>query len=90
MSYKRIRGICLYAIVLSIRYARQKYKRNGEEETAIGVKKLKTQIIKFPMLYDPDLSKLIKTRLGNGTIQKITINLSSRNANATLKYDTEQ
>ena len=65
------------------------YKRNGVQETAIGVKKLKTQQIKFPMLYDPDLFNLIKTSLGNGTIQKLTINLSSRNANATLKYDTE-
>jgi len=40
-------------------------------------------------LYDPDMVKLIKTQLGNGTIQKISINLSSRNAKATLKYDTE-
>jgi hypothetical protein len=67
----------------------RQYKRNGVQETAIGVKKLKTQSIKYPMLYDPDLTKLIKTTLGNGTIQKLTINLSSRNANATLKYDTE-
>lgn len=67
----------------------KQYRRNGSLETAIGVKKLKNQSIKFPMLYDPDLTKLIKTTLGNGTIQKLTINLSSRNANATLKYDTE-
>lgn len=65
------------------------YKRNGVEERAKGVKKLKTQTIKFPALHDPDLMNLIKTTMGNGTIQKITINLSSRNANATLKYDTE-
>ena len=65
------------------------YKRNGEIERAKGVKKLKTQTIKFPVLHDPDLTNLIKTTIGNGTIQKITINLSSRNANATLKYDTE-
>lgn len=65
------------------------YKRNGIEERAIGVKKLKNQTIKFPALHDPGLMNLIKTTMGNGTIQKITINLSSRNANATLKYDTE-
>ena len=65
------------------------YKRNGETERAKGVKKLKNQTIKFPALHDPDLTNLIKTTMGNGTIQKITINLSSRNANATLKYDTE-
>lgn len=68
------------------------YIRNNDDahpETAIGVKKLKTQQIKFPMLYDPNLFNLIKTSLGNGTIQKLSINLSSRNANATLRYDTE-
>lgn len=67
----------------------KKYIRNGILETAIGVKKLKTQQIKFPILYDPNLFNLIKTTMGNGTIQKLSINLSSRNANATLKYDTE-
>ena len=67
----------------------KKYRRNGELETAKGVKKLKTQTINFPALHDPELMQLIKTSLGNGTIQKITINLSARNAKATLKYDTE-
>lgn len=68
------------------------YIRNNDDanpERAIGVKKLKIQQIKFPMLHDPNLFNLIKTSLGNGTIQKLTINLSSRNANATLRYDTE-
>lgn len=54
-----------------------------------GIKKLKTQTIKFPVLSEPNLTKLIKTELGNGTIQKMSVNLSSRNANTTLKYDTE-
>lgn len=67
----------------------KKYRRNGELETANGVKKLKTQTINFPALHDPEMMQLIKTSLGNGTIQKITINLSARNAKATLKYDTE-
>jgi len=65
------------------------YTRNGVQETALGIKKLKNQSVSFPALYDPDMVKLIKTQLGNGTIQKISINLSSRNAKATLKYDTE-
>ena len=65
------------------------YTRNGSEETAKGIKKLKNQSVSFPALYDPEMVKLIKTQLGNGTIQKISINLSSRNAKATLKYDTE-
>lgn len=67
----------------------KKYRRNGELETARGVKKLKTQTINFPALHDPEMMQLIKTSLGNGTIQKITINLSARNAKTTLKYDTE-
>ena len=65
------------------------YVIDGVEKTAIGTKKLKTQSLKFPLLYDPDLVKLIRTGLGYGQIQKLSINLSSRNANATLKYDTE-
>ena len=65
------------------------YEINGEQYTAIGVKRLKTQSIRFPALTDPDMLKLIETNLGNGTIEKLSVNLSSRNANATLKYDTE-
>ena len=65
------------------------YEINGVSLTALGTKRLKNQSLKFPMLNDPDLFKLIKTNLGNGTIEKISINLSSRNANATLRYDTE-
>lgn len=62
---------------------------NGVRQAVQGIKKLKTQTIKFPVLTEPDMFNLIKTGLGNGTIQKMSINLSSRNANTTLKYDTE-
>ena len=65
------------------------YKINGEQMYASGVKKLKSQTLRFPVLSDPDLARLVKTNLGNGTIEKLSINLSSRSANATLKYDTE-
>ena len=65
------------------------YSINGEQMMAIGIKKLKNQTIRFPLLNDPDLVELVKTNLGNGTIEKLSVNLSSRNANATLKYDTE-
>lgn len=66
------------------------YEINGVQMQAIGVKKTKTQEIRFPVGNDPDLFELVKTNLGNGTIEKLSVNLSSRNANATLKYDTEQ
>ena len=62
---------------------------NGVQQIVQGIKKLKTQTIKFPVLTEPNLTNLIKTELGNGTIQKMSVNLSSRNANTTLKYDTE-
>lgn len=62
---------------------------NGVEQWVRGIKKLKTQTIKFPVLTEPDLVRLVKTNMGNGTIEKLSVNLSSRNANATLKYDTE-
>ena len=65
------------------------YEINGERMSAYGVKKLKNQSIRFPVFTDPDLVQLIKTNLGNGVIEKMSVNLSSRNANATLKYDTE-
>jgi hypothetical protein len=65
------------------------YEINGVQFIAIGVKRLKTQTIRFPALVDPDLLQLIETNIGAGTIGKLSVNLSSRNANATLKYDTE-
>lgn len=65
------------------------YEINGETMYAYGIKKLKNQTLRFPVLNDPDLVQLVKTNLGNGTIEKLSVNLSSRNANATLKYDTE-
>ena len=65
------------------------YEINGEQMYAYGIKKLKTQTLRFPLLNDPNLVQLVRTNLGNGTIEKLSVNLSSRNANATLKYDTE-
>lgn len=62
---------------------------NGEQQRVRGIKKLKRQTLKFPVLTEPDMFNLIKTGLGNGVIEKLSVNLSSRNANATLKYDTE-
>lgn len=64
-------------------------KMNGNIIAAQGIKKQKTQNIQFPMLLDANLKKLIKTNLGDGAIAKISLNLSSRGAKVTLKYDTE-
>lgn len=65
------------------------YKINGESFAAYGIKKLKKQSLKFPLLNDPNLQQLIRTNLGNGKIEKLSINLSSRGADAELSYDTE-
>ena len=65
------------------------YEINGEQMTAQGIKRLKTQNVKFPLLTEPNLVNLIKTNIGSGTIQKLSVNLLSRNATATLKHDTE-
>ena len=65
------------------------YEINGEQMYANGIKKLKNQTLRFPVFNDPDLVQLVKTNLGDGTIEKLSVNLSSRNATATLKYDTE-
>ena len=74
-----------YAYDMPARY----YAINGVQMSAIGIKRLKTQQINFPAVTDPNLQQLVRTELGNGTIEKLSVNLSSRNANATLKYDTE-
>ena len=65
------------------------YTINGVTQSAVGVKKLKTQQIGYPQIAEPDLQQLVKTNLGNGKIRKMSLNLSSRNAQTTLEYDTE-
>ena len=63
---------------------------NNEEMEVTQTSRKKKQKLKFPSIEDIDTSKLIKTYLGNGQIEKITVNLSSRMNEVTLKYDTEQ
>lgn len=59
------------------------------EGDAFGLKKLKTQTVELPMENDPELYKLVRTEIGDGKIDKISINLSSRKAKITLAYDTK-
>lgn len=67
-----------------------KFEINGIEGNAYGVKKLKTQQITFPAKSDPELTHLIRTEIGTGTIQKLSVNLSSRGADVTLKFEFER
>ena len=62
---------------------------NGEEREALGIKRQKTQQVKYPARVDTILQRLVKTEIGSGAIEKLSINLHSRQATATLKYDTE-
>lgn len=65
------------------------YSIENNPGIALGVKKTKAQTLNFPCYYDLNLVNLIKTNMGNGKIEKISLNLSSRNANVELMYDTE-
>lgn len=60
---------------------------DGITQTNATMKKCKSQEVSFPCITDPDIQKLIKTSIGNGQIEKLSINLSSRNGKATLKYE---
>lgn len=63
---------------------------NGVQVWAYGIQRRKSQTLTFPVGDDdPDLLQLVKTYIGNGQFEKLSINLSSRTAEATLKYDTE-
>lgn len=65
------------------------YERNGVQGVAVNTKRLMTQSINFPCFYDLNLFQKIKTNLGLGTLEKISVNLSSRQGKATLSYSVE-
>lgn len=67
----------------------KRYKIDGVTYNATGVKKFKTQSVTFPCYNDPDMQKLVTTLIGNGMLEKLSLNLCSRFADATLRYDTE-
>lgn len=62
---------------------------NGSTYYANGIERKKKQTLTYPMYDDPNPVQLVKTYIGNGEIDKISINLCSRSAKTTLKYDTE-
>lgn len=63
---------------------------NGNAITAQGVKRSKQQSVSFPVLYDIDPMNLIRTDIGDGAIEKISINFVSRECSVELCYDIEQ
>lgn len=62
---------------------------NGSEVYAYGIERKKKQTFSFPANDDPNPMQLIKTYIGNGQVDKLSVNLCSLNIKATLKYDTE-
>ena len=62
---------------------------NGSEVYAYGIERKKKQTFSFPATDDPNPMQLIKTYIGNGQVDKLSVNLHNRSIKATLKYDTE-
>lgn len=67
------------------------FKINNTQSYAVGgVERKKKQTLNFPAgTTDPNPMQLVKTYIGNGQVDKLSVNLCSRNIKATLKYDTE-
>lgn len=66
------------------------FKINNILNYAIGIERKKKQTLNFPAgTTDPNPMQLIKTYIGNGQVDKLSVNLCNRNIKATLKYDTE-
>lgn len=66
------------------------FKINDTQYQAVSIERKKKQTLNFPCgADDPNPMHLIKTYIGNGQIEKISVNLCSRNIKAELKYDTE-
>lgn len=63
---------------------------NDRSYAAEGIERKKKQTLNFPAgTKDPNPMQLVKTYIGNGQVDKLSVNLCSRNIKATLKYDTE-
>lgn len=56
---------------------------------AYGIQRNKKQQVQIPLGDStPDLMQLVRTAMGDGQVERMSINLSSRMAKTTLKYDT--
>lgn len=61
---------------------------DGAIDYAQGVARGMSQEVSFPCPDEPEIEKLVRTQIGDGKIEKITVNLSARSAAATLKLPT--
>ena len=60
-----------------------------EKESINGISREKKQSIYYFSADDPNMMELIRTGIGDGEIEKNSINLHSRKIDLDLKYDTE-
>ena len=68
----------------------RRFKINNMSNYAIGIERKKKQTLNFPAgTTDPNPMQLVKTYIGNGQVDKLSVNLCSRNIKAMMKYDTE-
>ena len=99
INWERSTGFYIQNGLLSFDYLQEEYYQYNmpcysveveNEDRSINVqsvRKTKRSEANFPCPNDPDILKLIKTLVGNGQFEKLSINLSSRNGKATLKYN---
>lgn len=59
---------------------------NSSQYYVRSVKRSMTQSVKFPYKEDPDLNKLIKTFIGDGKINGLSINMNTRQVEAELLF----
>ena len=65
------------------------YKIDGATFNSKGIQRGKKQTLPIPFGNTvPDVMKLVRTGIGDGQIEKLSLNLSSRVAKTTLKFDT--
>jgi hypothetical protein len=63
---------------------------NGEKyEGGVSISRDKVQKVRFPSNVDIDPLQLVKTSLGNGEVENMSVNLDTRINEVTLRYDTE-
>ena len=62
---------------------------NNEPATAQSIARNRKQTLNIPVTWNINPMELINTSLGDGEIEKLSVNLSSLISKTTLKYDTE-
>ena len=63
-------------------------KLNGVKSGAYGTTRNKVQDVSWPCPDDPNIDALVRTNLGVGHIEELSLSLSTREAKTELRYDT--